>query len=159
MKERVLVDKKRLVKQKFRLREIKRLEDRISIIDISLSGPAGMKISDMPRNQQSFDKLSFLVQEKMEKEKKLEKLYPIFKNESIEIISAINDIEKLDQPQRGERVLSDFQTILRLYYLEDKSWEEILEVLNLDSSNDSNLRNIHRWHGKALKFLLKAQSS
>ena len=153
-----IIDKKRLLKQKYRLREIKRLEDRISIIDISLSGPGGMKITDMPRNQKPFNKLDFLVQEKIEKEKKLEKLYPIFKSESIKIVAAINDIEKLEQPQRGTRILSDFQTILRLYYLEDKSWEEILEVLNLDSSNDSNLRSIHNWHGKALKLLHKAQN-
>jgi len=153
----VLIDKKRLQNQKYRLREIKRLEDRISIIDITLSGPPGMKISDMPRNQMPKDKLAELVQEKMEKEKKLDRLYPVFNSESAEIVRVINLIGSLDQPERGERLLSDFQTILRLYYLEDKSWEEILEVLGLDSSSDSNLRQIYRWHGKALHLLLIAQ--
>lgn len=150
------VDKKRLCKQKYRIREIIRLQDRISRIDCQLSGPAGMKISDMPRNQNPFDKLSLLVQEKMDKEKKVKKLYPLFESENSLIISKIGLIGEIPQAERGP-LNSVYQDILRYFYLEDKSWEDILEILKFERDDDTKLRLIHKWHGRALKLLEKIQ--
>ena len=59
-----VIGKERLSKQKYRLRTILQLQNRIEQINSELSGPGGMKYSDMPRSQTPFDKVGILVQEK-----------------------------------------------------------------------------------------------
>ena len=147
------INKGRLLNQKYRIREAIRLQDRIDQIKISLSGPAGIKLSDMPRSQNHFDKTGFLIQEKIEKEQKLSKLMAKYKEEDCAIRKIIDKMTIIPQPQKGP-LISVYQDLIRYFYLEDKSWDEILKIFKKDETED---RILFRWHGKALSIFRACQ--
>ena len=151
-----IVGKERLQKQKYRLRTILQLQNRIDQINSELSGPAGMKYSDMPRNQGVFDKVGILIQEKMTKEKELNKILPKFKEEEQAINEALFKLSEMPQPARGP-LLSQYCDLLRYYYLEDKTWDSIMVAFGFEVGDDSKLRLLHKWHGKALNLLKLCQ--
>lgn len=151
-----VIGKERLSKQKYRLRTILQLQNRIEQINSELSGPGGMKYSDMPRSQTPFDKVGILVQEKMLKEKELNKILPKFKEEGLAINEALLKLSEMPQPVRGP-LLSQYCDLLRYYYLEDKSWDDIMLSFGFEKDDDSKLRLIHKWHGKALNLLKLSQ--
>ena len=151
-----VIGKERLSKQKYRLRTILQLQNRIEQINSELSGPGGMKYSDMPRSQTPFDKVGILVQEKMLKEKELNKILPKFKEEGLAINEALLKLSEMPQPVRGP-LLSQYCDLLRYYYLEDKSWDDIMLSFGFEKDDDSKLRLVHRWHGKALNLLKLSQ--
>lgn len=147
------IGKDRLLKQKYRIREAIRLQNRIDQIKMSLSGPAGMKLSDMPRNQNYFDKTGFLIQEKMDKDKKLEKLITKYRDEDSKIRAVIEKMSAVTQPSKGP-LIGVYQDLIRYFYLEDKSWDKILEIFKIDKLEE---RQIFRWHGKALSIFKACQ--
>lgn len=151
-----LVGKERLLKQKYRIRRILYLTNRIEQIKGLMAAPSSLKYSDVPKSQIHFDKVGQLIQEKIEKEKELNKILPLFDSESIKINNAINKLRELPQPTRGP-LLSSYCDLLRYYYLEDKSWDEIMVAFEFDKEDCSKLRLIHKWHGKALLLLKKCQ--
>ena len=151
-----VIGKERLLKQKYRLRTILQLQNRIEQINSELSGPGGMKYSDMPRSQTPFDKVGILVQEKMLKEKELNKILPKFKEEGLAINEALIKLSEMPQPARGP-LLSQYCDLLRYYYLEDKSWDDIMLSFGFEKDDDSKLRLVHKWHGKALNLLKLSQ--
>ena len=151
-----VIGKERLSKQKYRLRTILQLQNRIEQINSELSGPGGMKYSDMPRSQTTFDKVGILVQEKMLKEKELNKILPKFKEEGLAINEALIKLSEMPQPARGP-LLSQYCDLLRYYYLEDKSWDIIMMSFGFEKDDDSKLRLVHKWHGKALNLLKLSQ--
>lgn len=151
-----VIGKERLLKQKYRLRTILQLQNRIEQINSELSGPGGMKYSDMPRSQTPFDKVGILVQEKMLKEKELNKILPKFKEEGLAINEALLKLSEMPQPVRGP-LLSQYCDLLRYYYLEDKSWDDIMLSFGFEKDDDSKLRLVHKWHGKALNLLKLSQ--
>lgn len=151
-----VIGKERLSKQKYRLRTILQLQNRIDQINSELSGPGGMKYSDMPRSQTPFDKVGILVQEKMLKEKELNKILPKFKEEGLAINEALLKLSEMPQPVRGP-LLSQYCDLLRYYYLEDKSWDDIMLSFGFEKDDDSKLRLVHKWHGKALNLLKLSQ--
>lgn len=151
-----VIGKERLSKQKYRLRTILQLQNRIEQINSELSGPGGMKYSDMPRSQTPFDKVGILVQEKMSKEKELNKILPKFKEEGLAINEALLKLSEMPQPARGP-LLSQYCDLLRYYYLEDKSWDDIMMSFGFEKDDDSKLRLVHKWHGKALNLLKLSQ--
>ena len=151
-----VIGKERLSKQKYRLRTILQLQNRIEQINSELSGPGGMKYSDMPRSQTPFDKVGILVQEKMLKEKELNKILPKFKEEGLVINEALIKLSEMPQPARGP-LLSQYCDLLRYYYLEDKSWDDIMLSFGFEKDDDSKLRLVHKWHGKALNLLKLSQ--
>lgn len=151
-----VIGKERLSKQKYRLRTILQLQNRIEQINSELSGPGGMKYSDMPRSQTPFDKVGILVQEKMLKEKELNKILPKFKEEGLAINEALIKLSEMPQPARGP-LLSQYCDLLRYYYLEDKSWDVIMMSFGFEKDDDSKLRLVHKWHGKALNLLKLSQ--
>ena len=128
----------------------------IEQINSELSGPGGMKYSDMPRSQTPFDKVGILVQEKMLKEKELNKILPKFKEEGLAINEALIKLSEMPQPARGP-LLSQYCDLLRYYYLEDKSWDIIMMSFVFEKDDDSKLRLVHKWHGKALNLLKLSQ--
>ena len=147
------IGKDRLLKQKYRIREAIRLQNRIDQIKMSLSGPAGMKLSDMPRNQNYFDKTGFLIQEKMDKDKKLEKLITKYRDEDSKIRAVIEKMSAVTQSSKGP-LIGVYQDLIRYFYLEDKSWDKILEIFKIDKLEE---RQIFRWHGKALSIFKACQ--
>lgn len=151
-----VIGKERLSKQKYRLRTILQLQNRIEQINSELSGPGGMKYSDMPRSQTPFDKVGILVQEKILKEKELNKILPKFKEEGLAINEALLKLSEMPQPARGP-LLSQYCDLLRYYYLEDKSWDDIMLSFGFEKDDDSKLRLVHKWHGKALNLLKLSQ--
>ena len=151
-----VIGKERLSKQKYRLRTILQLQNRIEQINSELSGPGGMKYSDMPRSQTPFDKVGILVQEKMLKEKELNKILPKFKEEGLAINEALLKLSEMPQPVRGP-LLSQYCDLLKYYYLEDKSWDDIMLSFGFEKDDDSKLRLVHKWHGKALNLLKLSQ--
>ena len=133
-----VIGKERLSKQKYRLRTILQLQNRIEQINSELSGPGGMKYSDMPRSQTPFDKVGILVQEKILKEKELNKILPKFKEEGLAINEALIKLSEMPQPARGP-LLSQYCDLLRYYYLEDKSWDDIMLSFGFEKDDDSKL--------------------
>lgn len=150
------VGKERLVKQKYRLRTILRIQNRIDQITSELSGPGGLKYSDMPKTKSNFDKVGTLISEKISKEKELNRILPKFKSEGKVINEVLIKMSELPQPNRGP-LISQYCDLLRYYYLEDKSWEEILESFLFERDDDSKLRLVHKWHGKALNLMRESQ--
>lgn len=147
------IGKDRLLKQKYRVREVIRLQDRIDEIKSVLSGPHGMKISDMPRSQNPFDKLGQLTQEKIDKDKKLHKLITKYRDEDSKIRAVIEKMSAVTQPAKGP-LIGVYQDLIRYFYLEDKTWDKLLEIFKIDKSEE---RSIYRWHGKALKIFRMCQ--
>ena len=94
-----IVDKQRLYYQMYRVREIRKLQEEIDNISQMLGSPSGVKLSDMPRSQNPFDKIGNLISRKMEKEKKLNELMKVAQYEKIILENIINK-NKINQFQK-----------------------------------------------------------
>ena len=155
-----LVDKQRLYNQMYRVREIRKLQEEIAYIDQLLRNPSGVKLTDMPRSQNPFDKMGNLISRKLEKENKLDKLVQVAQNEKLVLENIINRISKLPENPKGP-MNSVLQDILKYRYIDDYSWTEILDLLYFEddeTDTESNLRKLYKWNGQALLKFVKCQS-
>ena len=154
-----LVDKQRLYNQMYRVREIRKLQEEIAYIDQLLRNPSGVKLTDMPRSQNPFDKMGNLISRKLEKENKLDKLVQVAQNEKLVLENIINRISKLPENPKGP-MNSVLQDILKYRYIDDYSWTEILDLLYFEddeTDTESNLRKLYKWNGQALLKFVKCQ--
>ena len=155
------VEKKRLYKQMYRVREIRQLQEEIDNIAQMLQSPSGIKLTDMPRSQNPFDKVGSLISRKIEKEKKLNKLVKVAQEEKKVLESVIDRISVLSENPKGP-MISVLQDILRYRYIDDYPWKEIITLLfpgdgSFLDMTESNLRKLHKWNGQALAKFLKCQ--
>ena len=157
-----LVEKQRLYNQMYRVREIRQLQEEIDNIALVLGSPSGVKLSDMPRSQNPFDKVGNLISRKIEKEKKMNKLIKKAQEEKIVLESIIENISSLPENPKGP-MNSVLQDILRYRYIDDYPWKEIINLLFPDNEDafidmtESNMRKLHKWNGQALVKFIKCQ--
>lgn len=156
-----LVEKKRLYNQMYRVREIRKLQEEIDNIAQMLSSPAGVRLSDMPKSQNPFDKVGNLIERKIEKEKKLNKLVTKAKSEKTILEEVIDKMALLPESPKGP-LNSVLQDILRYRYIDDYSWKDIVNLVFIACDEfedvDNNLRKVHKWNGQALVKFIKCQS-
>ena len=154
-----IVDIERLYKQQSRVRTIRNLQSEIDVISSKLSSPGSVKLTDMPRNQNPFDKLGMLISRKIEKEKKLEKLTNEAIAENTVLEGVINCISTLPEPAQGASN-SVYQDLLRYHFLNDLSMKEILELMDIDEDADnyeSQMRLMYSRKYDALQKFIKCQ--
>lgn len=154
-----IVDVERLYKQQSRVRTIRNLQSEIDVISSKLSSPGSVKLTDMPRNQNPFDKLGMLISKKIEKEKKLEKLINEALSEGSILEEVINCISNLPEPTQGASN-SVYQDLLRYHFLNDLSMKEILELMDIDEDSDnyeSKMRLMYSRKYDALQKFIKCQ--
>lgn len=154
-----IVDVERLYKQQSRVRTIRNLQSDIDVISSKLSSPGSVKLTDMPRNQNPFDKLGMLISRKIEKEKKLDKLTKEAITEGTILEEIINSISNLPESTQGASN-SVYQDLLRYHYLNDLSMKEILDLMDIeedDDTYDSKLRLLYTRRHEALKKFIKCQ--
>ena len=154
-----IVDVERLYKQQSRVRTIRNLQSDIDVISIKLSSPGSVKLTDMPRNQNPFDKIGMLITRKIEKEKRLEKLTKEAIAEGTILEGVINSISNLPESTQGASN-SVYQDLLRYHFLNDLSMKEILELMDIDEdadNYDSKLRLLYTRRYEALKKFEKCQ--
>lgn len=154
-----MVDVERLYKQQSRVRTIRNLQSEIDVISSKLSSPGSVKLTDMPRNQNPFDKLGMLISRKIEKEKKLEKLTKEALSEGAILEGVINSISNLPESTQGA-CNSVYQDILRYHFLNDFSIKEVLDFIGIEEDSDnyeSKLRLMYLRKHEALKKFIKCQ--
>ncbi len=159
MKVMEIVDIDRLYKQQSRVRTIRNLQSEIDVISSKLSSPGSVKLTDMPRNQNPFDKVGMLISRKIEKEKKLEKLMNEALSEGSILEGVINCISNLPEPTQGASN-SVYQDLLRYHFLNDLSMKEILELMDIDEDSDnyeSQMRLMYSRKYDALQKFIKCQ--
>ena len=155
------IETQRLYDQMYRVQRIRQLQEDIALIDNILTSPAGMKLSDMPRSQNPFDKMTSLLSRKLEKEKKLNKETKEEQTEKEILENIIEKISSLPENPKGP-MNSVLQDILKYRYLDAYPWEWILKLIFPDDDDfidktDSNLRKLHIWNGQALTKFKKCQ--
>lgn len=154
-----IVNTERLFKQQSRVRTIRNLQSDIDVISSKLSAPGSVKLTDMPKNQTPFDKLTMLVSRKLEKEKKLKKLTDEAIKEANILEEIINRISDLPESTQGASN-SVYQDLLRYHFLNDMSLKEILELMDideLDDNYDSKMRLMYSRRYEALNKFEKCQ--
>ena len=156
------VDTERLFEQKIRRRRIKSLQSQIATIENDLKKPNSAKLSDMPKNQNPFDKTSYLLSKKMDLENELNRHIKIFRTEDIILKEIINRISSLPDSAAGQPN-SVYQDLLRYRFLEDCSMAETNIRLNsqyedFEDKEESYLRNLYEWQRKALRLFRKCQN-
>jgi hypothetical protein len=154
-----IVEVERLFKQQSRIRTIRNLQTEIDIIVGKLSSPSGVHLTDMPKNQNPFDKTGMLISRKIEKEKKLEAITKEAQSEGAILEGIINRIADLPEPVQGA-CNSTYQDLLRYHYLNDFSMKEILDFVGVDDESDnyeSQLRLLYLRRYEALKKFIKCQ--
>lgn len=159
MKVMEIVDIDRLYKQQSRVRTIRNLQSEIDVISSKLSSPGSVKLTDMPRSQNPFDKVGMLISRKIEKEKKLEKLMNEALSEGSILEGVINCISNLPEPTQGASN-SVYQDLLRYHFLNDLSMKEILELMDIDEDSDnyeSQMRLMYSRKYDALQKFIKCQ--
>lgn len=156
-----IVDVDRLYKQQSRVRTIRNLQSDIDVISSKLSSPGSAKLTDMPKNQNPFDKVGLLISEKINKEKKLEKLMNEALSEGSILEKTIDLISNLPEAAQGASN-SVYQDLLRYHFLNDLSMKEILELMNIDEESDnyeSRLRLMYSRKYDALQKFIKCQKN
>ena len=154
-----IVDVERLYKQQSRVRTIRSLQSDIDVISSKLSSPGSVKLTDMPKNQNPFDKVGMLITRKIEKEKKLEKLVNEALSEGVILEEVINSISNLPEPNQGASN-SVYQDLLRYHFLNDLSMKEIVELMDIDEDSDnyeSQMRLMYARKYDALQKFIKCQ--
>lgn len=154
-----IVDVERLFKQQSRVNDIRNLQTEIEVISSKLSSPGSVKLTDMPKTQNPFDKTGMLIARKIEKEKSLEKLIKEAIKEGAILEKTINLISNLPEPTQGASN-SFYQDLLRYHYLNALSMKEILNFISVeeDADNyDSQLRLLYARRYEALKKFIKCQ--
>ena len=159
MKIMEIVNVDRLYKQQSRVRTIRNLQADIDVISSKLSSPGSVKLTDMPRNQTPFDKLTMLISRKIEKENRLNKLTEEALSEGAILEEVINSISNLPESPQGASN-STYQDLLRYHFLNDFSLKEILELMDIDEladNYDSKMRLMYARRYEALKKFEKCQ--
>ena len=161
MRDCELVRVERLYRQKFRVREIRKLQSEIDVISNELNSPRGVILSDMPRSQNPFDKTGMLVERKIEKEKKLQKLITAAVTESTIIEKTIEKISELPESSKGA-LNSEYQELLRLHFLCDLSMKEVYKLMKAKDvdfleNEETKIRLLYRWKDEAEKRFEKCQ--
>lgn len=159
MKVMEIVDVDRLYKQQSRVRTIRKLQSEIDVISSKLSSPGSVKLTDMPRNQNRYDKVGMLISRKIEKEKKLEKLMNEEASERAILEDVIEQISTLPESAQGASN-SDYQDLLRYHFIDDMSMKEILELIDIDEDSDnyeSQMRLMYARKYDALQKFIKCQ--
>lgn len=154
-----IVDVERLYKQQSRVRTIRNLQSEIDVISSKLSSPGSVKLTDMPRNQNPFDKVGMLISRKIEKEKKLEKLTNEAITEKAILEEVIDNISNLPESSQGASN-SVYQDLLRYHFLNDLSLKEVLDFIGVEEDSDnyeSKLRLMYLRRHEALKKFIKCQ--
>ena len=154
-----IVNVERLFKQQSRVRSIRNLQFDIDVISSKLSAPGSVKLTDMPKSQTPFDKLTMLVSRKLEKEKKLKKLTDEAIEEGNILEEVIDRISNLPESIQGASN-SVYQDLLRYHFLNDMSLKEILELMDIDELDDnyeSKIRLMYTRRFEALKKFEKCQ--
>lgn len=158
-----IIKSNRLVKQKHRLRRILNLQNDIASLDKQLSGPLGMRITDMPKSQRPKSRMEQIVQRKLEKEKELITLKKVFSCEDVILRTVIKKFDELPASTTTEDSNLIYQDLLIYHYLQDWSMKEIYEIFEIsgkfkaDSDEDSNMRNLYKKHAKAINMFEKCQ--
>ncbi len=154
-----IVDVERLFKQQSRVRSIRNLQSDIDVISSKLSSPGSVKLTDMPKSQAPFDKLTMWVSKKIEKEKQLLKLTNEALEEGAILEEVINSISNLPESTQGASN-SVYQDLLRYHFLNDISLKEILEFMGIEDDDlnyDSKLRLMYTRRFEALNKFIKCQ--
>lgn len=156
-----LVRVERLYRQKFRVREIRKLQVEINVIADELSSPKGVIFSDMPRSQNPFDKTGMLIERKIEKEKKLRKLIKAAETEATAIERAIRRMADLPESAKGP-LNSEYQELLRYHFMCDFGMKEIVKLMQFTNdeivdSEETKTRLLYRWKNEAQKRFEKCQ--
>ncbi len=154
-----IVDVERLYKQQSRVRTIRNLQSDIDVISSKLSSPGSVKLTDMPRNQNPFDKVGMLITRKIEKEKKLEKLMKEAISEGTILEGIINSISNLPESAQGASN-SVYQDLLEYHFMNDMSFKEILSLMGINEDDDnyeSQLRLMYARKHDALQKFIKCQ--
>ena len=154
-----IVDVERLYKQQSRVRTIRSLQSDIDVISSKLSSPGSVKLTDMPKNQNPFDKVGMLITRKIEKEKKLEKLTNEAITEKAILEGVIDNISNLPEPAQGTNN-SVYQDLLKYHFLDDLSMKEIMELMDIDEDSDnyeSQMRLMYARKYDALQKFMKCQ--
>lgn len=154
-----IVDVERLYKQQSRVRTIRSLQSDIDVISSKLSSPGSVKLTDMPKNQNPFDKVGMLITRKIEKEKKLEKLTNEAITEKAILEGVIDNISNLPEPAQGTSN-SVYQDLLKYHFLDDLSMKEIMELMDIDEDSDnyeSQMRLMYARKYDALQKFMKCQ--
>ena len=130
------IDKKRL----YRYRELKcEIVDEIERLNLKkeeMSKIPSPKISDMPRSQRKFDKLSLVIDEKNQIEKHLETL-AVKEQKERKIITA----------KLSELTDAQHKRIIRLYFFDLYEWPEVNKIMfghEADFSIQENTKYIHK---------------
>lgn len=152
------IDKARFENYLAILRRIVAKQDELTVIKHKLSTPQGVKISDMPKNtRRAFDKVAFLVQEKIEIENDIKKLQRYQKGERTQLTNAIKGLEVEDNIKvltRDRQVLIYEASVLKLRYICGFTWPEVAETIfgtesDFQEKKEDYLRKIFRYHGNA----------
>ncbi len=154
-----IVDVERLYKQQSRVRTIRSLQSDIDVISSKLSSPGSVKLTDMPKNQNRFDKVGMLITRKIEKEKKLEKLTNEAITEKAILEGVIDNISNLPEATQGASN-SVYQDLLKYHFLDDLSMKEIMELMDIDEDSDnyeSQMRLMYARKYDALQKFIKCQ--
>lgn len=159
MKVMEIISTDRLYDQQSRVRKIRKLQSEIDVISSKLSSPGSVKLTDMPRNQNRYDKVGMLISRKIEKEKKLEKLMNEEASERAILEDVIEQISTLPESAQGASN-SDYQDLLRYHFIDDMSMKEILELIDIDEDSDnyeSKMRLMYARKYDALQKFIKCQ--
>lgn len=159
MKVMEIISTDRLYDQQSRVRRIRKLQSEIDVISSKLSSPGSVKLTDMPRNQNRYDKVGMLISRKIEKEKKLEKLMNEEASERAILEDVIEQISILPESAQGASN-SDYQDLLRYHFIDDMSMKEILELIDIDEDSDnyeSKMRLMYARKYDALQKFIKCQ--
>lgn len=154
-----IVDIERLYKQQARVHSIRNLQAEIEVISSKLSSPGSVKLTDMPKSQNPFDKTGMWISRKIEKEKLLKKLTKEAISEGAILEKTINLISNLPEPLQGASN-SFYQDLLRYHYLNALSMKEILDFISIEEDADnyeSQLRLLYTRRHEALKKFIKCQ--
>ena len=157
------VDTERLFEQKTRIKRIKSLQAQIATIEADLKKPHSVKLSDMPKTQNPFDKMTYLLSKKMDLENELNRHIKIFRTENLVLREIINRMSNISSSQAGQPI-SVFQDVLIYRFLEDYSMQETNQRLHsnnddFEEKEESYLRNLYEWQRKALRLFIKCQDN
>ena len=156
-----IIRTERLFEQRTRYKRIKDLQGQIKMLAEELQSPGSVKLTDMPKSQNHFDKQGFLLSKKMELENELNRHIKNYRDEDIILNDVIDRISTLPSTPYGQPY-TVYQDILRYMYMGDFSMKEINKLLNAyredyEEREEHYLRNLYVWHDKALTLFEKCQ--
>ena len=139
-KEIVEAVKTRLYAYREMSRDIENQNERLERIKTKLIGVGAQSITDMPKSPSPTDDRTVeLIQQKMELEE---------------------EIREVVEKRRAERAFFESVAVLRVRYIDNASWDEVVDVLfggkeDLLEREDIYLRRVYKLHGQALLSMAK----